>query len=259
MVSMCKSKILFFIAFFALTTLASANTCTDAWYNYYKARSNPQEEFHLDSTYYSFEGNIHFSQKFIYDNGRIIQRNNIYDDTTETVFYHYNSNESVLKKIGTEYIISECEAMDTLCYVLRTYENGLYTETDTTKQTSNYMVEYGSSYHFEFILKKDTIIEKYLFIKDNDTVETHIGLAFADPNDDFKCIESNETGSSQSTLLYEPNENGFSIKMLNDSIQDEHFFVKNENTKSIRKTHKPVKIAPKARYFDLLGRYKFTK
>ena len=32
-----------------------------------------------------------------------------------------------------------------------------------------------------------------------------------------------------------------------------------QNTTIIRKTHKPVRISPKARYFDLLGRYKFTK
>ena len=32
-----------------------------------------------------------------------------------------------------------------------------------------------------------------------------------------------------------------------------------EGTTSIRKTLKPVKISPRARYFDLLGRYKFTK
>ena len=258
MVSMCKSKILFFIAFFALTTLASANTCTDAWFNLNKMGNSPAE-FHLDSAYQSYVGYFTFSQKNIYDNGRIIQRNAIYDDTTEIVFYHYNSNESVLKKVGKEYIVSECHIMDTLCYVYRTYKNGLYTETDTLKQTSNYVSDYGPGYHFEYILKKDTIIEKYQFIINKDSVETRTDFVIADPNDDFKCIESNETGSSQSTLLYEPNENGFSIKMLNDSIQDEHFFVKNENTTSIRKTHKPVKIAPKARYFDLLGRYKFSK
>ena len=34
-------------------------------------------------------------------------------------------------------------------------------------------------------------------------------------------------------------------------------FNEEQKTTSIRKTLKPVKISPKARYFDLLGRYKF--
>ena len=258
MVSMCKSKILFFIAFFALTTLASANTCTDAWFNINKT-GNSSAEFHLDSTYHSYEEYFIYSQKNIYDNGRIVQRNAIYDDTTERVFYHYNSDESVLKKVGTEYIVSECETIDTLCTTYRTYENGLYTQTDTAKQTSNYVSEYGPNYHFEYILKKDTIIEKYQFIINKDSVETRIEFIFADPNDDFKCHESNEAGSILDTLLYEPTENGFSITILDATETKEFFFVKNDHTTSIRKTRKMVKIAPKVRYFDLLGRYKFTK
>ena len=258
MVSMCKSKILFFVSIFALATLASANTCTDAWFNINKT-GNSSAEFHLDSVYHSYKGYFIYSQKNIYDNGRIIQRNAIYDDTTETVFYHYNSNESVLKKVGKEYIVSECEAIDTLCHAYRTYENGLYIQTDTAKQTSNYVVEYGPDYHFEFILKKDTIVEKHLFIIDKDSVEARTDFVIADPNDDFKCHESNEAGSILDTLLYEPTENGFSITILQDTNINEFFFIKNENTTSIRKTLKPVKITPKARYFDLLGRYRFSK
>ena len=256
MVLMCKSKILFFVSIFALATLASANTCTDAWFNYFKRETNPHAEVHFDSAFHRYEEQ--FYMKNIFSNGRITEKETVYEDTSITRFYYYDSNESVLKKNGREYIVSECEAIDTLCYVYRIYENGLYTETDTAKQTSNYVVEYGPDYHFEFILKKDSIIQKYQYDIDKEYAKTSLEFVIADSNDDFKCIEIKENGL-RDTLLYKPTENGFSITILDDSYINEFFFVKSDNTTTIRKTVKPVKIAPKARYFDLLGRYKFSK
>ena len=57
-------------------------------------------------------------------------------------------------------------------------------------------------------------------------------------------------------------DNGYMLKFLEESSAGyylrEFFFVNPSNT-AIRKQRPAAKISPKARYFDLLGRYKFTK
>ena len=80
----------------------------------------------------------------------------------------------------------------------------------------------------------------------------------ADPSDDSKCYEY-ENDKIVYTHYYEPNNNGYSKKIVQDDYFREFFYVKTEKITAIRKTRKPVKISPKARYFDLLGRFKFTK
>ena len=61
-------------------------------------------------------------------------------------------------------------------------------------------------------------------------------------------------------MVYNINEKGFSLKVFeNNVITEELFFVNPDSTTTIQKRRAPVKISPKARYFDLLGRYKFTK
>ena len=58
-------------------------------------------------------------------------------------------------------------------------------------------------------------------------------------------------------------DNGYMLKYLKESSNGyylrEFFYVNNESTTAIQKFRAPIKISPKARYFDLLGRYKFTR
>ena len=58
-------------------------------------------------------------------------------------------------------------------------------------------------------------------------------------------------------------DNGYMLKYLEESSTGyylrEFFFVKDEGTTAIQKRRAPAKISPKARYFDLLGRYKYTR
>ena len=57
-------------------------------------------------------------------------------------------------------------------------------------------------------------------------------------------------------------DNDYMLKYLEESSTGyylrELFFV-NPGTTAIRKQRPAVKISPKARYFDLLGRYKFSR
>lgn len=58
-------------------------------------------------------------------------------------------------------------------------------------------------------------------------------------------------------------DNGYMLKYLEESSNGyylrEFFFVRNESTTSIQKRRAQVNVSPKARYFDLLGRHKFTR
>ena len=82
----------------------------------------------------------------------------------------------------------------------------------------------------------------------------------ADSLDDFKCRGYEDESVEGFSVTYKTTEKGFSISFSDDSTYiSEWFYVVPGQTSSIRKTLKPVKISPKARYFDLLGRYKFSK
>ena len=59
-------------------------------------------------------------------------------------------------------------------------------------------------------------------------------------------------------LVYEIVDNSVD-EALAGACTEINVFIKKDNTTSLRKTLKPIKISPKARYFDLLGRYKFSK
>ena len=113
---------------------------------------------------------------------------------------------------------------------------------------------------FEYFLKKDSMIAVYTFNTDsnfNGEMTRQI-VYVADSLDDFKCYEYKDDNIANVT--YKTTEKGFSLSFSDDSTYiRESFFVVPKQTNSIRKTVKPVKIAPKARYFDLLGRYKFSK
>ncbi|MBQ5611265.1 MAG: hypothetical protein IIU83_06715 [Fibrobacteraceae bacterium] len=261
-----KSFFLVSIAVLSLNTASLANKCTDAWFTpLANPYLNPESEFHIDSSYFNENGN-EWTHKYIYKDGKIAETQ---DDPKEEgeeirIFPFYSdTNETALKNKGIEYIVSKCQAKDTLCYQEKVYSNGEYRGIRTTKITPNYItveqVEDNTLWFTEYILTQDSVIEKRYFDYNTDSVRTSQKFYVADPNNDNKCYEYDADGQINYTLLYKPNEKGYSVSIEEGTYLREFFFIKNEGTTSIRKTVKPVKIAPKARYFDLLGRYKFTK
>ena len=68
-----------------------------------------------------------------------------------------------------------------------------------------------------------------------------------------------KNGTIANTITYEPMNDGYSLSFYSDGFITIHYYSKPEGTTSIRKTVKRIKIAPKAHYFDLLGRHKFAK
>lgn len=227
---------------------------------------NPETDFHADSAHLKYFDLYEFNYKFIYTNKKI---DHIKDTEYDTYTYHYyDTDESALSHENREILLSKCEAHDTLCIQAIAYDDGIYDETDIIKGTSNYTrneilsgegeeLEYTL---FEYFLKKDSMIAVYTFNTDsnfNGEMTRQI-VYVADSLDEVKCYEHEDDNIANVT--YKTTEKGFSLSFSNDStyIYDIFFVVPGQAT-SIRKNRKPVKIAPKARYFDLLGRYKFTK
>lgn len=257
-----KSTFLVALSILALSAITSANTCTDFLFKQFNTFLDPQAEVYIDSTsidYYSEQ--VVIASKDFYDNGKLVKRIKIYDEDSVVTYFYYNSNESVLKKTGKEYINSVSTIQDTLFIEIQEYNDGVFEEKIIRKQTPNYVVEKGTDYLFEFILKQDTVIETYQMNIKKDSVYKYSTFDIADPSDDFKCYEYENGNEKGIPILYKPNEKGFSIQYTyeDNSYNREYFFIKKDNTTSLRKTLKPIKISPRVRYFDLLGRYKFTK
>jgi hypothetical protein len=260
-----ESLFLFFFTMLTLNAAAFANKCTEAAFS---MNANPNlridPNIYVDSVYTKSS-----TQKYIYTNGKVTEVRE--KGEKEQILYFYpDADKSSLKNTGTEYILTKCEAKDTLCYVQSIYQDGvLFDGTLTIKATPDYISQEieQPDYHqlTEFILKPDTLISKdesygrQMGYKVNSKSSTM--LYVADPNDDTKCyLYANE--KNYATLSYNPNEKGFSISMTIGNLDHpsaEYFFIDANKTSSLRKAVKPVKMLPKARYFDLLGRYKFTK
>ena len=260
-------KPLVLISSIILTTssVASTNKCLEAAF---KMNTNPSfsidPNVYVDSTYTKTS-----SKKFIYNNGKLVETHET-GEKDEVLYIYHDADESSLKKTGLEYIISKCEAQDTLCYTQKIYQDGeLYNGTLTIKATSNYISQEidEPAYHSltELILKPDTLIQL------DESYGRHLGykvdmksskmVFVADSIDDTKCYSSSD-GKRYGTFSYNPTEKGFSISLTVGNLDHpstEFFFIDTKKISSIKKNRATVKIAPNARYFDLLGRYKFTK
>ena len=240
-----------------------------------------------------------YIKDYIINNGKlekIIKTNNLgVIDSLEnhfepdTTYFHHDTDETVLKNYVQEYIVSNYETNDTLNYTLAVYNKGEkigeikskifesnnYTSIEYWATTSTDNDEYPKSLT-EYFLKKDTIIEQETAFYNADSIIIGMPTKYvADPANDLKCykiyryysISETDTtyGEAQGseTYLYRPYGKGFVIKQYYDNSASKDYtetFIIDPTVKtSIRKTRKMVKIAPKARYFDLLGRYKFTK
>lgn len=263
-----KSLFLVSFAILVFSAVASANTCTEAVFNTQSPTMfNPHSNVRVDSCYINSQNSSWTGKKYIYNNGLIeAVRADFKDEDRAPTFwlFYRDTNETVLKKEGYEYIISEDEKKDTLLYNVRAYYNGEFEYTQTIRIASNYLSEEladsTSSELHEIYFKNDSIIEIGIENYNTDSSKTKQRFYVANLNDDYKCELYDEEGNLLSSLLYEPNEKGYSIKQSIDDVYFE-FYVMNveQNTTTIRKNHKPAKISPKARYFDLLGRYKFIR
>ena len=252
-----KQTILISIAILTLSSMATANKCTDALFRVETSLLvNNDGGAQLDSIYKSSN-----SEKYFYENGKLahVHYDKQNDDGYQDLYIYYNADETALKKSGREYIITNCSVQDTLCYQQKVYDNGkLHNQTNTTKITSNYVSIVEANPTQAYILKNATLIDREFYGPKSNPQKITETFYIADSKDDTKCYWE-ASGKQYGPFIYKPNEKGYSIAFTLSEKTAFEIFVTTPKESSIPRIRKPAKIAPKARYFDLLGRYKFTK
>lgn len=230
---------------------------------------------HLDSIYYREQPNpeeLHeWYQKYYYQDGLIQRsvfkfRNN---DPVENRFY-LTADESVLTKNGRELLLSDSVAGDTVYFFQKMYNDGKLVQTVVHKTADLYASEddydptSGRRTFAEYYFQNDTLVSKTLYDYTAGTPTTATIYYVGDPGDEYKCAEY--TGDSlTNNITYKKLATGFSVAIFNDTYLREYIMeVPETHTTALKKqpipnNRRPVKISPRARYFDLLGRYKRAK
>lgn len=264
-------KILFCLAI--LACYAAANTCTETIFKYTRGSllANPKEAYH-DSSYFleNYGHKNEWSHKLFYTDGKLDSL--IYnpmkdDDSIHVLYYYWNLDESALKGSISESIITQETSGDTVIFTEKQYSKGTLEGARITKihsYISSYTYEYDS--FEEIFFSNDTLYDKTLFDYSKDSPRSEIIFTVGDPSNDLKCYEY-ETRDGKTnlreTIEYLKTDNGYKLKYLEESSVGyylrEFFMVYPSATATIRKQRPATKISPKATYFDLLGRYKFSK
>ena len=248
-----------------LAGFAAANTCTEAWFtmNASPFQTNGSSTY-LDSIYNDDNGEFIWTSKYIYENNfptRIVME---YKNDARTVIipFYNTTNENVLTGNGSEVLFSASTVDDTIIYTQKSYSNGNLNEDLIHKATKHYASEIAQSkyeYVFaEFRFINDTLVNSTTYNYNTDSAETYVIYIIGNPNDDNECF-AYMADTLKSTITYTANDHGFSLRKKEGLSIREYFITQVEGTTAIRKQRPAVKISPKARYFDLLGRYKFSK
>ncbi len=264
----------FLFCLLLLAGFAASNTCTEAYFQVAKpyliqSKNSPYiDSVHSKYDYTTQDDTLQIDKftKFFYKDGRLekIAFGYVGDTANQYTDYdiiYWSTDESVLSKKGEEELFSETTLNDTTFINRKAYNVGELYQEMQYKVTSSYISILSIDYDYyeeilaEVFFRNDTLLEK---ITSNKGSEESFTYYVEDPNDDFKCYEY-EKDSLTLTLVYQKTDNGFSLKANQGTSLKEIFFVDPNSTTAIRKHRPSVKISPKARYFDLLGRYKFTK
>ncbi len=267
-------KVLFSLLTFA--TLAAANTCTKAYYeiqafNFLTIKDAP----HLDSIYYRdqptpeelYEGN----QKYYYHDG-LIQRsvfNFRVNAPIENRFF-LTADESVLTRSGRELLLSDSVAGDTVYFVQKMFNDGKLIQTVVHKTADLYTSEdsydpsSGRHTFAEYFFHNDTLVSRTVYDYTSESPSSATVYYVGESDDEYKCAEYRD-GLLTNNLTYKKRTTGFSVTIFNDTYLREFIMeVSEEHTTVFKKqtapsNRRPVNVSPRARYFDLLGRYKRTK
>ena len=254
-----------------------ANTCTEAWF---KINSNiswvNKQEPHLDSIY-NKNGDTESIHKYFYRNGNVdslaIIPKNEGGEIEEYKFY-FNVNSEDIPKTGRTNFISGGNSSDgvkyftEIPYVDETMQHRFDFKISDSYFSSTENISFRDTKTIEYFFREDTLVYKTTIEKkmildagypDNTNQKLVIDLYYlGDSQDDFKCY-AYLSNAIHDTLIYNKTANGYSVKVINEGSFAEYFMVTPDGTTAIHKRRTPVRISPKARYFDLLGRYKFTK
>lgn len=232
-------------------------------------------DFYRDSSYFLDRGDNAWSHKYYWSEGKLDSM--VYDpmedgESPKVFYFYWDTDKSSLKGIGAEQIVIKEVSGDTIIYRQEYYSAGKLEDSVTTKITKGRTTSLAYSKGTkewtltETYLSNDTLYHKDIYGYNSDDERPHTEFIVADPESDTKCLEyeiAEDTPRIIENIEYIETEKGFMLKYLQGSGENtylrEFFFVKNESTTSIQKRRAQVNVSPKARYFDLLGRYKFTR
>ena len=263
----------FLFCLMLLAGFAAANTCTEAIFILSKGSLDiTQDKAYHDSSYFveNYTHKNEWSHKIYYTNGKIdsLVMDPMEDgEALRVTHYYWNSNEKISGK-GSERVIFQETSGDTIILNEKVYSNGEFGGSYTAKMTDSYMSTLNSEYNSfkELYFSNDTLFEKNIYDYESNNPRPDTSFTIGDSTNDFKCYDyavQNGIAELNETIEYIKTDNGFMLKYLDESSVGyylrEFFFVNSNATTAIRKQRPAVKISPKARYFDLLGRYKFTK
>lgn len=269
----------FLFSLLLLAGFAAANTCTDLI-------ANNNDSFfaygdvHRDSSYFLENGNNAWSHKYFWSDGKLdsLRFDPMRESESPSVEYIYwNADQTALTGKNSEIIITQRKSGDTIIYTQKDFYIGELEDSVTYKKIDGHIYslnytpggpDWSDIWNFsDFYLSNDTAFYERIYDYYTDNPRHNTQFIVGDPENDLKCLEyeiiENEPKLRETIeLVY--TENGFMFKYLRGSGENsylrEFFFVNNEEgTTGLRKQRPAVKISPKARYFDLLGRYKFSK
>ena len=264
-------KVIFSLLF--LVSIAAANTCTEAVFSLSKGSLDiTQDEAYHDSSYFveNYGQKNEWSHKIYYTNGKIdsLVMDPMEDGETLRITHYYWISDEKISGKGSEMVIFQETSGDTIILNEKAYSNGEFGGSYTAKMTDSYMSTLNSQYNSftELYFSNDTLFEKNIYDYESNNPRPDTSFTIGDSTNDFKCYEydlRDGTAELNETIEYIKTDNGFMLKYLDESSVGyylrEFFFVNSSATSAIRKHRPAVKISPKARYFDLLGRYKYTR
>lgn len=256
-----------------LATFAAANTCTEAVFKLSKNSMDiTKGEAYHDSSYFmeNYYKENPWSHKLYYTNGKLdsLVMNPMEEgEPLRITHYYWNTDESKLSGKGPGIIILEETQGDTIVLNVKAYSNGKFGATTTVKIADTYMSTLNGEYNSftELFFSQDTLFEKIIYDYGSENPRQEIRYTVGDSTNDLKCYEYRTFEGKteiQETIEIINTDNGYTLKCLEESSVGYYlreFFFVNPGISAIHKRRAPVKISPKARYFDLLGRYKFTK
>ncbi len=264
-------KILFCLML--LAGFAAANTCTEAVFKLSKGSLdiNNGEAYH-DSSYFmeNYYKENPWSHKRYYTNGKLdsLVMDPMDGESLRITHYYWNIDETKLSGKGSEFVFFQEISGDTIVLKYKTYYDGEFESSTIVKITDSYISALDEQDHSfkETFISNDTLFEKYVSDYDSENSRPEIIFTVGDSTNELKCYKyrmEDDKPELYETIEITNTDNGHMLKFLEETSAGGYylreFFFVNPSTTAIRKHRPAVKISPKARYFDLLGRYKFSK
>lgn len=272
----------FLFCLLALAAFAAANTCTKAWYeihafNFLSIKDAP----HLDSVYYREQPTpeeVHeWYQKYYYKDGLI--HHSVFkfrdNDPVDNRIY-LSADEATLTRSGRELLLSDSVAGDTVYFFQKMYNSGELVQTVVHKLTDLYASEQdydpasGRRTFAEYFFRHDTLVSRTVYDYTSKSPDSATFYYVGEPGDEYKCAEY-RGDSLTNNLTYKKLATGFSVAIFNDTFLREFVMevpevhttavqrrddAQKSREQSAAQSKRRPKISPRARYFDLLGRYR---